>query len=138
MCFEFFFLALNSYCSDFGDFNSLIRAFNHCITPLCFLPCSSFWQRLAGAPQDVQAGVQNLLMKGIASEWDFDTRVSNTLLQVRNGCLTSACIAQEYVFGPCACSCIVLSLVRVVFLLLLVVVAVAAAVAVVVVGMVLV
>lgn len=47
-------------------------------------------ERLAGAPQLVQAGVQNLLTKGIASEWDFDTRVSNTLLQLTEAQATEA------------------------------------------------
>ncbi|CAM9264262.1 unnamed protein product [Laminaria digitata] len=47
-------------------------------------------ERLADAPQLVQAGVQGLLTKGIASEWDFDTRVSNTLLQLTEQQATEA------------------------------------------------
>lgn len=40
-------------------------------------------QRLAGAPAKVQAGIKDLIDKGIAVEWDIDVRVTNAFLGVR-------------------------------------------------------
>ena len=39
-------------------------------------------QRLVTAPLKVQAGVRDLLARGVAQEWDMDVRVTNALLQV--------------------------------------------------------
>lgn len=40
-------------------------------------------QRIAGAPAKVQAGITDLIEKGIAVEWDIDVRVTNAFLGVR-------------------------------------------------------
>ena len=40
-------------------------------------------QRLAGAPVKVQAGIKDLVDRGIAVEWDIDVRVTNAFLGVR-------------------------------------------------------
>lgn len=39
-------------------------------------------QRLSTAPAKVQAGVRDLLARGVALEWEMDVRVTNALLQV--------------------------------------------------------
>lgn len=39
-------------------------------------------QRLAGAPLKVQAGIKDLVERGIAVEWDIDVRVTNAFLGV--------------------------------------------------------
>lgn len=55
------------------------------LTFLCFLCCvvvDAAEQRLSTAPAKVQAGVQDLLARGVALEWDMDVRVTNALLQV--------------------------------------------------------
>lgn len=39
-------------------------------------------QRLAGAPAKVQAGIKDLVDRGIAGEWDIDVRVTNAFLGV--------------------------------------------------------
>ena len=43
-------------------------------------------QRMAGAPAKVQAGINDLIEKGIAVEWDIDVRVTNAFLAVRKRC----------------------------------------------------
>ena len=46
------------------------------------MSCHVFVQRLAGAPFKVQAGIKDLIDKGIAVEWDIDLRVTNAFLGV--------------------------------------------------------
>lgn len=37
---------------------------------------------MSGAPAKVQAGINSLVEKGIAAEWDIDVRVTNAFLGV--------------------------------------------------------
>ncbi|CBN78989.1 conserved unknown protein [Ectocarpus siliculosus] len=41
---------------------------------------SALLERIAGAPAKVQAGITDLIEKGIAMEWDIDVRVTNAFL----------------------------------------------------------
>lgn len=48
-----------------------------------WLCCSLRVQRMAGASPKVQAGINDLIQKGLAVEWDIDVRVSNAFSAVR-------------------------------------------------------